>query len=117
MKTLGEFIVEKQHEFSHATGELDCFVVIIKLGAKIIHRDINKAGLVDILVPAVLKTFRARFSKNSICSMKIKKPHQSTRYCCRIASEEEDVRLSSSKGVNTPNTNGWTLWMASQHRR
>ncbi|WP_223863163.1 hypothetical protein, partial [Enterobacter hormaechei] len=22
MKTLGEFIVEKQHEFSHATGEL-----------------------------------------------------------------------------------------------
>ena len=22
MKTLGEFIVEKQHDFSHATGEL-----------------------------------------------------------------------------------------------
>lgn len=48
MKTLGEFIVEKQHEFSHATGELTALLSAIKLGAKIIHRDINKAGLVDI---------------------------------------------------------------------
>ena len=46
MKTLGEFIVEKQHEFSHATGELTALLSAIKLGAKIIHRDINKAGLV-----------------------------------------------------------------------
>ncbi len=49
MKTLGEFIFEKQHEFSHATGELTALLSAIKLGAKIIHRDINKAGLVDIL--------------------------------------------------------------------
>ena len=42
MKTLGEFIVEKQHEFSHATGELTALLSAIKLGAKIIHRDINK---------------------------------------------------------------------------
>lgn len=44
MKTLGEFIVEKQHDFSHATGELTALLSAIKLGAKIIHRDINKAG-------------------------------------------------------------------------
>jgi hypothetical protein len=48
MKTLGEFIVEKQHEFSHATGELTALLSAIKLGAKIIHRDINKAGLVEV---------------------------------------------------------------------
>lgn len=68
MKTLGEFIVEKQHEFSQATGELTALLSAIKLGAKIIHRDINKAGLVDILGAAVLRTYRARFSRNSICS-------------------------------------------------
>lgn len=68
MKTLGEFIVEKQHEFSHATGELTALLSAIKLGAKIIHRDINKAGLVDIWVPAVLRTCRERFSRSSICS-------------------------------------------------
>jgi fructose-1,6-bisphosphatase I len=49
MKTLGEFIVEKQHDFSQATGELTTLLASIKLAAKIVHRDINKAGLVDIL--------------------------------------------------------------------
>ncbi len=49
MKTLGEFIIEKQHEFPHATGELSALLSAIKLGAKLIHRDINKAGLIDIL--------------------------------------------------------------------
>ena len=44
MKTLGEFIVEKQQDFPHATGELTALLSAIKLGAKIIHRDINKAG-------------------------------------------------------------------------
>ena len=48
MKTLGEFIVEKQQDFPHATGELTALLSAIKLGAKIIHRDINKAGLVDM---------------------------------------------------------------------
>ncbi|OCG01028.1 class 1 fructose-bisphosphatase [Gilliamella sp. wkB112] len=49
MKTLGEFIIEKQSEFPHATGELTALISAIKLGAKIINRDINKAGLIDIL--------------------------------------------------------------------
>lgn len=70
MKTLGEFIVEKQHEFSHATGELTALLSAIKLGAKIIHRDINKAGLVGYpRVPAVLRMCRARCNKNSTCSL------------------------------------------------
>ena len=43
MKTLGEFIVEKQHEFSHATGALTALLSEIKLGSKIFHSDINKA--------------------------------------------------------------------------
>lgn len=91
MKTLGEFIVEKQHEFSHATGELTALLSAIKLGAKIIHRDINKAGLVDILVPAVLRTCRARFSRNSTCSlMKLKAALKARDIVAGIASEEED---------------------------
>ncbi|WP_114192381.1 class 1 fructose-bisphosphatase [Edaphovirga cremea] len=49
MKTLDEFIVEKQQEFSQATGDLTALLSAIKLGAKIINRDINKAGLLDIL--------------------------------------------------------------------
>ncbi|EGY29196.1 Fructose-1,6-bisphosphatase [Candidatus Regiella insecticola 5.15] len=49
MQTLGEFIVKKEHDFPHATGELTALLSAIKLGAKIINRDINKAGLLNIL--------------------------------------------------------------------
>lgn len=45
MKTLGEFIVEKQNEYPHAQGELSGILSSIRLVAKVIHRDINKAGL------------------------------------------------------------------------
>lgn len=50
MKTLDEFIVEKQMEFPHAKGALTGILSSIRLVAKIIHRDINRAGLTtDIL--------------------------------------------------------------------
>ncbi len=50
MKTLGEFIVERQAEYPGATGELSGILSSIRLSAKIIHRDINRAGLTqDIL--------------------------------------------------------------------
>jgi fructose-1,6-bisphosphatase I len=47
--TLGEFIVEKQSEFPYATGELSALLSAIRLAAKVVNREINKAGLADIL--------------------------------------------------------------------
>ncbi len=83
MKTLGEFIVEKQHEFSHATGELTALLSAIKLGAKIIHRDINKAGLVDILGASGAENVQGEVQQNSTCSlMKTESRTESTRYRC-----------------------------------
>lgn len=91
MKTLGEFIVEKQHEFSHATGELTALLSAIKLGAKIIHRDINKAGLVDILVPAVLRTQGEVQQKLDLfANEKLKAALKARDIVAGIASEEED---------------------------
>lgn len=50
MKTLGEFIIERQADYPEATGELSGILSSIQLAAKIIHRDINRAGLtLDIL--------------------------------------------------------------------
>lgn len=49
MKTLGEFIIEKQHQLPNLASEISDVLTAIKLGAKIINRDINKAGLIDIL--------------------------------------------------------------------
>lgn len=47
--TLGEFIVEKQNEFPYASGELSQLLTSIRLAAKVVNREINKAGLADIL--------------------------------------------------------------------
>ena len=50
MKTLGEFIVEKQAEYPNAKGELSGILASIRLVAKVIHRDINKAGLTNNII-------------------------------------------------------------------
>ncbi|MCV5244807.1 fructose-bisphosphatase class I, partial [Escherichia coli] len=48
MRTLGEFIVEKQADFPHASGDLSSLLASIRLAAKIVNREINAAGLGDI---------------------------------------------------------------------
>lgn len=50
MKTLGEFIVERQAEYPDAKGELSGILSSIRLVAKVIHRDINKAGLTNNII-------------------------------------------------------------------
>lgn len=46
--TLEEFIIERQHEFPYATGELSRLLSSIALASKVVNREVNKAGLVDI---------------------------------------------------------------------
>jgi len=47
--TLNEFILRRQADFQYATGELSRLLSHIGVAAKIVHREVNKAGLVDIL--------------------------------------------------------------------
>jgi fructose-1,6-bisphosphatase I len=46
--TLEQFVIERQSDFKHATGELTRLLYDISLAAKVVNRDVNKAGLVDI---------------------------------------------------------------------
>lgn len=92
MKTLGEFIVEKQHDFPHATGELTALLSAIKLGAKIIHRDINKAGLVDILGVSGVNNIQGeqQMKLDLYANEKLKAALKARGDVAGIASEEED---------------------------
>ncbi len=92
MKTLGEFIVEKQHDFPHATGELTALISAIKLGAKIIHRDINKAGLVDILGTSGVENVQGeqQMKLDLYANEKLKAALKARGIVAGIASEEED---------------------------
>jgi fructose-1,6-bisphosphatase I len=47
--TLGQFIIERQVDFPYAKGELSRLLRDIGIAAKIVNREVNKAGLVDIL--------------------------------------------------------------------
>mgnify|MGYP000188644873 FL=1 len=51
--TLGEFIIENQHHFKYATGELSNILSSIRLASKIVHHQINKAGLAEHILGAV----------------------------------------------------------------
>ncbi len=50
MKTLGQFIVEKQADYPQAKGELSGILASIRLVAKVVHRDINRAGLTNNII-------------------------------------------------------------------
>lgn len=49
VKTLSEFIIERQDDFPFATGELTRLLNDIVIASKIVNREVNKAGLADIL--------------------------------------------------------------------
>ncbi|MGL4906627.1 MAG: class 1 fructose-bisphosphatase, partial [Plesiomonas sp.] len=104
MKTLGEFIVEKQQDFPHATGELTSLLAAIKLAAKIIHRDINKAGLVDILGANGLANVQgeSQMKLDVYANDKLKAALQARGEVAGIASEEEDdiVIFEGDRGCN-----------------
>ena len=47
--TLDRFIKKKQEEFQYATGELSQLLRDIALAGKVVNREINKAGLINIV--------------------------------------------------------------------
>ena len=47
--TLGQFIIERQVDFPYAKGELSRLLRDIGIASKIVNREVNKAGLVDII--------------------------------------------------------------------
>ncbi|TYP99623.1 D-fructose 1,6-bisphosphatase [Tenacibaculum adriaticum] len=48
-QTLGEFIIENQSAFKYTSGELSRLINSIRLAAKVVNHEVNKAGLVDII--------------------------------------------------------------------
>ena len=47
--TLEQFIIQSEQSYPHATGDFSQLLRDISLAAKLVNREVNKAGLVDIL--------------------------------------------------------------------
>ena len=52
LTTLNEFILDRQAEFPFATGELSRLLNDIAVAAKIVSKDVRRAGLVDNILGA-----------------------------------------------------------------
>jgi fructose-1,6-bisphosphatase I len=93
IKTLGEFIVERQKDFPNARGELSALLAAIRLAAKICNREINKAGLADIIsgeTNEINVQGEQQQKLDVYANEKFKAALEARRIVCGIASEEED---------------------------
>lgn len=102
LRTLGEFIVEKQHDFPHASGELSSLLSSISLAAKIVNREINKAGLVDITGAAGAENIQGESQQklDVLANDTFKAALEARDQVCGIASEEEDEAVSFDNEQN-----------------
>jgi fructose-1,6-bisphosphatase I len=102
MRTLGEFIIEKQNDFPHASGELSTLLASIRLAAKIVNREINKAGLVDITGAAGQENIQgeAQQKLDVYANEKFKAALEARDQVCGVASEEEDEMVIFNKDLN-----------------
>ncbi|CED72468.1 fructose-1,6-bisphosphatase [Aliivibrio wodanis] len=102
MRTLGEFIVAKQHDFPHASGELSSLIGSIKLAAKIVNREINKAGLVDITGASGEENIQGEQQQklDLYANDKFKAALENRGQVCGVASEEEDEAVAFNKALN-----------------
>ena len=100
--TLDEFILDKQKDFPYATGELSGLLRDIGVAAKIVNREVNRAGLVNILglEGSTNKTGDEVQKLDIFANEKLIDYMKNSGECSGIASEElEDfVKLPTKEG-------------------
>ncbi|MGX9418115.1 class 1 fructose-bisphosphatase [Vibrio sp. RC27] len=102
LRTLGEFIVEKQADYPNASGDLSSLLASISLASKIVHREINKAGLVDITGAVGTDNVQgeAQQKLDLYANEVFKSALEARDRVCGVASEEEDEAVTFNKELN-----------------
>ncbi len=95
-QTLGEFIIENQSEFKYSSGELSRLINSIRLAAKVVNHEVNKAGLVDIIGAAgdINAQGEDQQKLDVYANNKFIQTMTNRNIVCGIASEEEDDFIS-----------------------
>ena len=92
MKTLGQFIIEKQADFPYAKGELSRLLRDIGIAAKVVNREVNKAGLMDLLGQADSTNVQGEIQQklDIYANEQFISALKSGGECCIVASEENE---------------------------
>ncbi|RKE98637.1 class 1 fructose-bisphosphatase [Ichthyenterobacterium magnum] len=105
-QTLGEFIIENQSSFKYTSGELSRLINSIRLAAKVVNHEVNKAGLVDIIGAAGDTNIQGEDQQklDVYANDKFIQTLTNRNIVCGIASEEEDDFISiNSQDENNQN--------------
>ncbi|MDP3353754.1 MAG: class 1 fructose-bisphosphatase [Flavobacteriaceae bacterium] len=110
--TLGEFIIDKQEEFQYSSGELSKLINSIRLAAKVVNYEVNKAGLVDILGATSTINVQGEEQQklDAYANEVFMQALINREIVCGIASEEDDNYITI-KGKNNDNNNKYVVLM------
>lgn len=105
-QTLGEFIIENQTSFKYTSGELSRLINSIRLAAKVVNHEVNKAGLVDIIGAYGDTNIQGEEQQklDVYANEKFIQTLTKRNIVCGIASEEEDDFITiNSQDENNQN--------------
>ena len=90
--TLDRYIMNRQHAFAYATGELSQLLRDIALAGKVIHREVNRAGLIDLTGGMGLQNVQGENQQklDVIADIRFRRALTNGGEVCAIASEEEE---------------------------
>jgi len=102
--TLDEFIIHRQKDFPYASGELTGLLRDIGVAAKIVNREVNKAGLVNILGVHGSENASGEIVQklDMYANEKLIDCLKNSGECCGIASEENEnyIEIPSLESKN-----------------
>ncbi|RZL15914.1 MAG: class 1 fructose-bisphosphatase [Hymenobacter sp.] len=100
--TLDRFIMRKQEDFPYATGELSQLLRDIALAAKIVNREINRSGLIDIAGAYGNRNVQGEDQQklDVIANIRFIRALRNGGEVCTIISEEDDdiIQTGNNQG-------------------
>lgn len=111
-QTLGEFIIGHQESFKYSSGELSRLINSIRLAAKVVNHEVNKAGLVDIVGEVGETNVQGEDQKklDVYANEKFIQTLINREIVCGIASEENDNYITI-QGHNEKHNNKYVVLM------
>ena len=105
-QTLGEFIIDKQDDFKYSTGELSRLLSAIRLASKVVNREVNKAGIAEIIGHAGNQNVQGEDQQklDVLANNLFIEALSQREVVCGIASEESDdfieIKATSNAHLN-----------------
>ena len=103
LMTLEQFIINRQEQFPHATGSFSRLLRDVSLAAKIIARNIQRAGILDVLGETGAVNVQGERQKklDQIAHRELVRALRKGGECCLIGSEEQPDAIPLNPNAET----------------